>query len=124
VIAVDASGHVKAVGAGTAQVTASIGSLFTRSRVVAVTGAPPLALEVIPPSMTVHLDERQRFRARATFEDGTRGPVTGVVQWRVDGTAATVRQDGTVIPREPGTVTVRATYLDVSSEPVTVTVAR
>jgi hypothetical protein len=122
VVRIDEEGRATALDRGTTRITASIGSLFTRTRTIAVTNQPPLSLEVLPPGMTLQMGDREAFRARARFEDGSSGPVTGVAEWTVDGAAATIAPDGTVTTLEPGEVTVRARYLGVESEPVTVTV--
>ena len=67
-------------------------------------------VEVEPASAHVAAGERLHLEAEGLYADGSVRDVTGGARWRTSGAAAVVVAGGELVTREPGTVTVEATW--------------
>ncbi|MBS2017705.1 MAG: Ig-like domain-containing protein [Deltaproteobacteria bacterium] len=109
---VDASGVVLARAPGVATITATSGGVLG-STTITVTGATPVSIAVTPPKRKLAKGATTRFRATATFSDGTTHALAGpVVSWTSsDPAVATIGTDGRATTLKVGTTTIRATHV-------------
>ncbi|HLM65938.1 MAG TPA: Ig-like domain-containing protein, partial [Longimicrobium sp.] len=108
VVTVTAAGLVSAVGAGTAQVTATVDGKSGVGQVT-VTAAPVATVAVTPDPATVAVDRSVQFRA--SVKDAAGNELGGrPVVWSSSNTAVlSIDASGTATGRAVGTVTVTAT---------------
>jgi len=113
-------GFVRATGVGTTTITATVGTVVS-TRSVTVTAAPVATLEVTPLNVVQPAGTSARFRATATYTDGTVEDVTNVAAWSSsDTTKMTVQnapaQAGLATFLTAGTPNVLATHLGVTAQ--------
>ena len=126
VATVDQTGLVSAIATGTADITASSGSVKSPASAITVnTSSPPPAtlssITVSPQSATMQTGKTLQLKAE-TFDQGG-NPFTATVTWASDNTAvATVDQTGLVSAVSAGTAKITASNGSVSSSPATITV--
>ena len=125
VATVDASGLVTAVGAGTATITATSGTISGTASVT-VTAATLSSIAVTPATLTLQAGFSSSFIAIGTFSDGSIQDITDQVTWT--SSATTVAGVGDVIPNKGlvtaisgGTATITAS-LNLVNGTATVTV--
>jgi hypothetical protein len=96
-----------AVGAGTAQISASLGGKFGYAT---LTVSPPLTITVSPNSAAVDVGLTQPFTATGNYSDGTKQDLTSLVTWTSSNTArATITAAGVATGVSPGVTTITAT---------------
>ena len=106
VIASVTNGHVRALKAGTAVVSASLGSL-TNSVSVHVARATPVAVTVEPASVRLTSGERVSLNVRVLDRHGNE--LDRVIRWLTgDATVASVTSEGQLLATGVGTTTVTA----------------
>jgi YD repeat-containing protein len=117
-------GLVTGIGAGTATVTATSGSVIATATVQV---AGPVSLIINPTTALMFLGTSQQFSAMATFGDGTTPNVTTIATWTSSNSlVATVSNapgsQGLVTPLSAGTVTICANLQVSACSTVTVNV--
>jgi uncharacterized protein YjdB len=124
IASVDAMGLVRGVNAGTAKITATMGSV-TGTVDVTITAATLSSIEVTPFDPSLALGVKQQLTATGVFSDGSKQDLTGDVTWSSGAIAqATVSAAGLATAVAVGTATITATKGAVSgSTHVTVTAA-
>lgn len=80
VASVNAVGLATAKTIGNATINASVGNT-TGSAQMAVTAAVPVALNILPSSISIALGSSEQLKAMATYSDGSTQDATSVVQW-------------------------------------------
>ena len=81
------------------------------------------SLEIKTDKTQVHLDQKCTLRAELKMNDGTVIPATRLVDWKVVGTAkVNMDKDGTLTPKETGTIQVSASYMGSFSNDLTIKV--
>ena len=109
VASVDSDGIVLAGAAGTAVVTATLGSVSGHADIT-VTQATLTAIALTPPNPTFGVSVDQPLVATGTFSDATTQNLTPMVTWSSDTAAhATVNSSGLVHGVAAGTATITAT---------------
>ncbi len=107
---VDTTGHVTALEAGTATLTATVGALQTKA-VVTVSAATVTGLSVLPPVGTTGVGTTVSFTATALLSDGTSADVTSTAMWSVDDPmVATIDAGGVATGVSAGMATVKASF--------------
>ena len=127
VASVSSFGKVTARSAGTATITAQLGSLSADSAIV-VDSSPLMSIQINPPAISIVQQTGVAFRAIGTFADGNTQDLTTSVLWTSSpASVATISNDagtmGQATGLEPGTATITAlfdgqvgtTYLTVSA---------
>lgn len=121
VATVDDEGEVTGVSAGTAEITATSGSIEGSDNVTVRT-LNVTSLDVTPDDATIPPFCTQQFAAEATFEDGSKVDVTSSanIVWVSSVPATTVDDEGLAIAGPQGTATamITATYTDTASNVV------
>jgi uncharacterized protein YjdB len=123
-----ARGQIAAVAAGTATITATVGSI-SGSTTVTVTAAGLAQVVVSPIVASRPLGQNVQYTAMAIFSNNTSQNVTGSAAWTSSNTAvATIssggRNAGVATPVSGGTTTITATYQGISgSTTLTITAA-
>ena len=106
---VSAGGLVKGVAAGSATITATLGSV-TGSTSVTVTAPTIASISVTPDDMTLAIGVGQQYIASAIYSDGSiQDLVTGVTWTSSNTTVATVDGNGLATTLAAGTTTITAT---------------
>ena len=106
---VTAGGLVKGVAAGSATITATLGSV-TGSTSVTVTAPSISSISVTPDDMTLAIGVGQQYTASAIYSDGSiEDLVTGVVWTSSNSTVATIDSNGLATTLAAGTTTITAT---------------
>ncbi len=93
VVAVAQGGNVRAVSAGSATLTATVGGSEARADLV-VTGAPLRALQVTQETSTLARDTGEQLAALGLFADGTTQDLTDQVTWSSSSPALTIDDRG------------------------------
>jgi uncharacterized protein YjdB len=106
---VSAGGLVKGVAAGSATITATLGSV-TGSTSVTVTAPSITSISVTPDDMTLAIGVGEQYIASAIYSDGSiQDLVTGVTWTSSNTSVATVDSDGLATTLTAGTTTITAT---------------
>jgi uncharacterized protein YjdB len=106
---VSAGGLVKGVAAGSATITATLGSV-TGSTPVTVTAPSITSISVTPDDMTLAIGVGEQYIASAIYSDGSiQDLVTGVTWTSSNTSVATVDSDGLATTLAAGTTTITAT---------------
>lgn len=106
---VSASGLVKGVAAGSATITATLGSV-TGSTSVSVTAPSITSISVTPDDMTLAIGVGEQYTASAIYSDGSiQDLVTGVSWTSSNSNAATIDSNGLATTLGAGTTTITAT---------------
>jgi len=121
VATIDANGLATPVGAGTAEITATVGAIA--SPAASLTVATVASIAVTPASATIDAGDTQQFTATATYNDGSTGDVTTAVTWTSSDTSvATMAANGRATAKATGAANITATLDAVTSAPATLTV--
>ncbi|MBJ6727719.1 Ig-like domain-containing protein [Geomesophilobacter sediminis] len=126
VAAVDTSGKVTAGTAGTAAITAKLGTVTSQPVLLTVNAAVPTltAVTIDPPVANLPVGTAERFTATATYSDGTRSDVTGSATWTATAPVVTLGGTGQATAEAPGTATISASFQGITGgASVTVTPA-
>ena len=115
VAAVDSSGILAALGAGTATVTASVSTISAQADIVV---APPtlLSLDVEPPSQSLAKGLMAAFRAYGRYTDGSRQDVTDQVAWSSTDPLLAETATGQVTALASGATRVEASLAGVTAD--------
>jgi uncharacterized protein YjdB len=106
---VSASGLVKGVAAGSATITATLGSI-TGSTSVTVTAPSITSISVTPDDMTLAIGVGQQYTASAIYSDGSIQDLAAGVTWTSSNTSvATIDSNGLATTLVAGTTTITAT---------------
>ncbi|QDX92580.1 hypothetical protein EEL32_02320 [Brevibacillus laterosporus] len=106
-VATVTNGRVKAVGVGTADITANY---MGKSVTTTVTVTKKLkALEVSSKKVDLLRDDTKKVTVTAVYTDSSKENVTDKVTWQVKGNAVTVDK-GLIKPKEAGAATVTASF--------------
>jgi hypothetical protein len=101
-----------AVGAGTSDVTASLGGVTSDPVTVTVTALPSpmvlVSIEVTPDSTSIGVGQTAQFTAIGTYSDGTTADITGQVTWSTDESVATFDAGGMATGVASGTISANA----------------
>lgn len=113
------------LGAGTTDITASLGEATSEAVTLNVVSPPAelLSIEVTPEEATIGVSQNQQFTANATYSDGGKKDVTGLVVWLSDLSIATIDSDGLATGVNTGTTLVRAMLKGITSPAVELIVA-
>jgi uncharacterized protein YjdB len=106
---VDATGLVSGVAAGSATITATLGSV---SKVTSVTVTAPTitSISVTPDDLTLAIGIAQQFTASANYSDGSVQDLVGGVTWTSSTTSvATIDNNGLALILAAGTTNITAT---------------
>jgi alpha-tubulin suppressor-like RCC1 family protein len=111
---VDQAGLVTAISAGTATITATVGSVSGSGTLTVEAPAPVVgSVEVIPPSVALQPGNTQQYQA--IVRDTRGNPMTANVVWSSSNeSVAMVDQSGLVTALSEGTATITATVENVS----------
>ena len=122
VATVDASGHVAAVAAGTATISATVEGVSGSSTITVKPAAVPLrvtSLTINPTSVRMRWLSCNQLTATATYNDGTTKVVTSQSAWTTSNFFSAIVTNpyrgsggGTLISVLPGSATVRASYTE------------
>ena len=98
VVTIAQTGLATAITGGTAEITAEIGTLTSAPALVHVSEAELLAIQIDPPSGTLHAGSNAKleFTATAIFSDGTSSEVTKFCGWASDDEDMATVKDGVV----------------------------
>ena len=131
IASVGTSGTVTAQSAGTATITAQLGTLTADSAIV-VDSSPLISIQITPPDASTLQQSTVAFRAVGTFADGNTQDLTTFALWTSSpASVATISNDPGTIGRatglEAGTATITAlfngqvgtAYLTVNTAPAT-----
>ena len=106
---VDISGSVKGIAAGSATITATLGSV-SGSTSVTVTNPTITSISVTPDDLTLAIGIGQQYTASAIYSDGSIQDLVSGVTWTSSNTTlATVDSNGLATTLAAGTVTITAT---------------
>ncbi len=106
---VDAAGLVSGVAAGTATITATLGSV-SKATSVTVTAPTITSISVTPDDLTLAIGIDQQFTASANYSDGSSQDLVGGVSWTSSTTSvATIDNNGLAAILAAGTTTITAT---------------
>ena len=116
-------GRVTGVAPGTADITASFGSLSASTK-LAVSGAKVVSLAVTPANPSIPLSGGQQFAAMGTFDDGSSQDLTSTVSWESSNKSVVrVTTTGTATGVGVGSADVRASFDALSEAAATAVVA-
>ncbi|WP_299143210.1 Ig-like domain-containing protein [uncultured Vibrio sp.] len=116
-------GELFGVGVGPTTVTATLGGISSNKVEVTITDAVMTAIQVTPAIVNVAEGQTQQLTATATYSDGTTYSVTSDVSWHSNNSLiAIVTPEGELSGVNVGPTTVTATYDDITSNEVKVTV--
>jgi len=106
---IDASGLVMAVAAGSATISATLGSV-TQSTSITVTAPTISSISVTPVGLTLGIGINQQYTASATYSDGSTQDLVSGVTWSSSSTSvATIDNSGLATTVADGTTTITAT---------------
>jgi uncharacterized protein YjdB len=107
--AAGAQGLATSVGPGTANVSATSGTV-NGSTALTVTSAALVSIAITPATPSLALGTMQQFKATGTFSDGSTQNLTGTVTWTSDTpSSATINNSGLATMVGVGTATITAT---------------
>jgi hypothetical protein len=115
VATVDATGMVTGFSGGTANITATSGSIKGSNALAVV---PPILINVAPAANAVTLGGKQAFTASAKFADGTVQDLTHFVSWSSSLAAATVDVNGVATGVSRGVTTISASNSSVTGSTI------
>ena len=117
-------GLATGVGAGTSQITATLGSVVSPADVLTVTAATLVSIAVTPPSPTILIGGTQPFTATGTYSDHSTQNITTSVTWAsATSTVATiVAGTGVATGVSAGTSQITAALGSITSPADTLTV--
>jgi uncharacterized protein YjdB len=120
---VSSSGLVSGVSAGSATITASIGST-TGTAVATITTAQLQSITITPLTASIASGQTQQFMANGIFSDGSQTDITNAVTWNSsDTTIANINAAGLASGVSAGTAAISASSGSVTSAtPATLTV--
>lgn len=111
------SGQVTGVAAGTATITATLGSKSATAALTVTAPKTVTAIQVSPASATVALNGVQTYQAIVTWSDGSALNMSYDVAWTsLDNAIATIDNLGEATGHAAGTTTIRATYGGVTGQ--------
>jgi len=120
------SGLARNGATGSAQVTATLGTVSSTRVTLTVTPATLVSIAVTPPSSSTALGTTQQFTATGTYTDKSTQNVTMLVSWFSNNAAVTISNasgsQGLASSAATGSAHVTAALGAVSSAPVTLTV--
>ena len=106
---VDVTGLVKGIAAGSATITATLGSV-SQSSSVTITAPSITSISVTPEDMTLAIGISQQFTASAIYSDGSIQDLVSGVTWASSTTSvATIDNNGLASILAAGTTTITAT---------------
>jgi len=125
--AVDSWGLATPAGVGTANITATLGSMVSSNFPLKVTNATLVSLAVSPMTASAAAGASQQFTVAGTYSDNSTYDLTGVVTWlSSDITIAVMSNNppsaGLAGAVQPGIASITATYGTVTSAAATFTV--
>jgi trimeric autotransporter adhesin len=119
---VDISGSVKGIVAGSATITATLGS-ESGSTSVTVTNPTITSISVTPDDLTLAIGIGQQYTASAIYSDGSIQDLVSDVTWTSSNTTlATVDSNGLATTLAAGTVTITATVGTTFTDSSTITI--
>jgi uncharacterized protein YjdB len=119
---VDISGSVKGIVAGSATITATLGSV-SGSTSVTVTSPTITSISVTPDDLTLAIGIGQQYTASAIYSDGSIQDLVSGVTWTSSNTTlATVDSNGLATTLAAGTVTITATVGTTFTDSSTITI--
>jgi uncharacterized protein YjdB len=113
VATINSSGLATTVGAGTATITAKVGS-FTDTTLLTVVAANLVSISVTPTPVSIAMGTDQQFSAVGSFNDGSTQLLTSVTWTSSSSSVATVNSAGLATAVGTGTATITATSGSVS----------
>jgi len=113
VATINSSGLATTVGAGSATITAKVGS-FTDTTVLTVVAANLVSISVTPTPVSIAIGTDQQFSAIGSFNDGSTQLLTTVTWSSSSSSVATVNSAGLATAVGTGTATITATSGSVS----------
>lgn len=113
VVTINSSGLATTVGAGTATITAQVGS-FTDTTLLTVVAANLVSISVTPTPLSIAIGTDQQFTAVGSFNDGSTQLLTSVTWSSSSSSVATVNSAGLATAVGTGTATITATSGSVS----------
>ncbi|HKC72067.1 MAG TPA: Ig-like domain-containing protein, partial [Terriglobales bacterium] len=113
VATINSSGLATTVGAGSATITAKVGS-FTDTTVLTVVAANLVSISVTPTPVSIAIGTDQQFSAIGSFNDGSTQLLTSVTWSSSASSVATVNSAGLATAVGTGTATITATSGSVS----------
>ncbi|WP_299947489.1 Ig-like domain-containing protein, partial [uncultured Microbulbifer sp.] len=122
----DMLGELVAVGEGSTTAFASSAGMVsnTVTITITVTGAELTSIQVTPASVNLAKGNTQQLTALGRYTDGSSADITDSVDWHSDNTAvATLDRSGELTAVEEGSTTASASWGDIVSNTVTVTVS-
>ena len=109
VATIDVSGIATGVGAGTTNISATLGAISS-STSLAVNAPVITSISVTPVGLTLGIGVRQQYVATATYNDGSSQDLTSAVTWSSSTpSVATVDSTGLATTVAAGTATINAT---------------
>ncbi|WKD50175.1 Ig-like domain-containing protein [Microbulbifer spongiae] len=120
----DMLGELVAVGEGSTTAFASSAGMVSNTVTITVTGAELTSIQVTPASVDLAKGNTQQLTALGRYTDGSSADITDSVDWHSDNTAvATLDRSGELTAVEEGSTTASASWGDIVSNTVTVTVS-
>lgn len=113
VATINSSGLATTVGAGTATITAQVGS-FTDTALLTVVAANLVSISVTPTPVSIAVSTDQQFSAIGSFNDGSTQLLTSVTWSSSSSSVATINSVGLATAVGTGTATITATSGSVS----------
>ena len=113
VATINSSGLATTVGAGTATITAKVGS-FTDTTLLTVVAANLVSISVTPTPVSIAVGTDQQFSAIGSFNDGSTQLLTSVTWSSSSSSVATINSAGLATAVGTGTATITATSGSVS----------
>jgi hypothetical protein len=107
---VSQAGIAAAAAVGAVTISATSGSV-TGSASLTVTSAAVIAVNILPPALSMSLGSNRQLQAMATFSDGSKQALTSSVTWQTSQPAvSTISTQGEVTAAGLGTAQVSAAY--------------
>ena len=111
VVVVSAQGLARAVGVGTAQVSASFGGKEAQTRSFTVTPATVVSVAITPTAAVIPGGSRLQFTATAVFSDGSTQDITSQVAWTSSNPSAiSITASGLATGVGPGSAVISASF--------------
>ena len=124
IASVNSSGWAQGLAVGSADITAQFQGVTSNTANLTVTPATVITLQVSPVNANLAKGTLQAFVATALFSDGSSQNVTSLVSWQSsDSTVVSISAAGVAQALEEGSANVKASFLGVDSNTVSVTVS-